>query len=228
MHRRFPSSQLPHGEVRGVASRLERCLGEYLSPITAQSVLVSVCRKLGVQSTALDTLQENVLITVLEQALTLYLTGPEKQKAIASVRGALKARSQAPEQAAAVVIGLGKEADVTLARATALRVALGAGLVKPDAVKVSTVVSELSRNILQYAGSGHMELKAVHAPRAGVEIVATDRGPGIANVQEILDGKYRSRTGMGVGLIGSRRLMDRFEVVSERGKGTTITAAKYV
>lgn len=216
------------GETRSLAPRIEKCLEQYLSPITATSVLVWVCSKLGLHAADLDTLQEGVLMAPLEQALSIYLTDPQKQQALADVRRVLVGRGQPAEAAASATIPLVNEADVTLARSTALRVALGAGMVKPDAVKVSTVVSELARNILQYAGSGYVDLRVVESPRRAVEIVASDRGPGIPNVREILEGRYRSRTGMGVGLLGSRRLVDEFEVASEPGKGTTVTAMKYV
>lgn len=126
-----------------------------------------------------------------------------------------------------MLIPVRTEADVTLARSEALRLALSIGFGKPDAVKVSTVVSELSRNIFQYAKTGMIQVKAVLEPRLGMEVFATDHGPGIHNLDLILQGKYRSQKGMGLGLIGSKRLMDKFEIQTTPGKGTSISAVKY-
>lgn len=103
-----------------------------------------------------------------------------------------------------------------------------AGFSIPDAVKIATVVSELARNIVVYAQKGRVEFEVFRTPRVGIEIVAFDDGPGIADVAHILSGKYRSRTGMGLGLLGSKRLVDEFTVDSAPGKGTRVVARKYV
>jgi serine/threonine-protein kinase RsbT len=103
-----------------------------------------------------------------------------------------------------------------------------AGFSIPDAVKIATVVSELAHNIVVYAQKGRIEFEVFRAPRVAIEIVATDDGPGIADVAHILSGKYRSRTGMGLGLLGSKRLVDEFSVDSAPGKGTRVVARKYV
>ena len=73
-------------------------------------------------------------------------------------------------------------------------------------------------------------MKVVPGPRgggAGIEIVAHDEGPGIGNLDEILAGRYRSRTGMGLGLVGAKRLMDELTIETGPGKGTTVTARRY-
>jgi serine/threonine-protein kinase RsbT len=209
-----------------LGTRVEECLARFLSPITARSTVIYACKRLGVQPSALDTLDEGAILGVFEQAVSLYLSGPDKQSAISAIRGALSSRSAPMEELGPVSIVLRNEGDVTLARATALRIASEV-LVKPDAVKVSTVTSELARNILQYAGTGKIEVRHVRRPRQGVEVVASDEGPGIANIEQILAGGYRSATGMGLGLVGSKRLMDHFAVVTVVSKGTIVTAAKY-
>ena len=89
--------------------------------------------------------------------------------------------------------------------------------------KVATVVSELARNIFMYATSGAIELVPGARPRPTLLIRATDEGPGIPHLEEVLSGRYRSRTGLGAGLVGTRRLVDRFEI--ETGPtGTRIEA----
>lgn len=114
------------------------------------------------------------------------------------------------------------------ARTDAKRLADSLGFAIPDAVKIATVVSELARNIVAYAGKGTITLEVVAEPRVGIRISARDDGPGIADVAHILSGKYKSRTGMGLGIVGSKRLVDRFEIDSGPGRGTTIVAVKFM
>jgi serine/threonine-protein kinase RsbT len=100
-------------------------------------------------------------------------------------------------------------------------VALGFSVV--GQTRVMTAVSELARNIVQYAGEGEIELSPTSQP-PGVEIVARDRGPGIPNLDRIMVGNYRSRLGMGLGLRGVKNLAERFDVRTEIGRGTLVSA----
>ena len=94
-----------------------------------------------------------------------------------------------------------------------------------DQTRIATAVSEIARNTFQYGGGG----KAEFALRAGqLVITVSDKGKGIANLNEILGGKYVSSTGMGVGLLGAKKLMDDFQIQSKVGGGTTVVMSKYV
>jgi serine/threonine-protein kinase RsbT len=86
-----------------------------------------------------------------------------------------------------------------------------------------TAVSELARNIVQYARSGQIVLSPRSSP-PGIEIVARDAGPGIADLDAIMDGRYRSKLGMGLGLRGVKKLAERFDVHTASGRGTTVSA----
>ena len=97
-----------------------------------------------------------------------------------------------------------------------------------DAVKVATVVSELARNICQYATEGTITLVPLERPRPGVRVVAADEGPGIPHLEDVVGGRWRSKTGMGLGLVGSRRLMSTFNIETALGQGTRITTEKYL
>jgi signal transduction histidine kinase/CheY-like chemotaxis protein len=118
------------------------------------------------------------------------------------------------------------EQDIVLARQRARQLAEMLGLDQQDQARVATAVSELARNAFQYAHGG----KATYAIASDQEpefvIEISDRGPGISSLDDVLDGRYQSRTGMGLGIVGARRLMDRFEIASEPGAGTTVTVAK--
>ena len=127
-----------------------------------------------------------------------------------------------------MTVEINEEYDIVTARNHAKTICDDLGFSASEQVKIATVVSELARNIHAYVGRGRIELEIVGSPRPGIEIRATDSGNGIPNIDEILAGKYRSRTGMGVGLLGTQRLMDEFSINSGPGRGTRLVVRKYV
>jgi serine/threonine-protein kinase RsbT len=120
------------------------------------------------------------------------------------------------------------EDDVVRARSRGREICRSLGFTELNQVKVATAISELARNIFQYAGSGVVILRTLDKPRRGIEIVAKDAGAGIPDLKLVLSGSYKSKSGMGMGMLGTRRLMDQFEVETGPGKGTTITVRKFV
>lgn len=134
---------------------------------------------------------------------------------------------QAPGRAESRVPIL-SDADVVVARQRGRELAAEAGLSGTDLTVVATAISELARNIVLYAGRGEMVLSVVQsAGRQGVEVVARDQGPGIADVDRALQDGYSTGNGLGLGLPGTRRLMDEFVIESALGKGTTIVVRKW-
>jgi signal transduction histidine kinase len=123
-------------------------------------------------------------------------------------------------------VAIDREQDIVVARQRARHIAALLGLDQQDQARVATAVSELARNAFQYARGGSVKysVDAGESPELVVEI--GDRGPGIERLYDVLDGRYQSKTGMGLGILGARRLMDRFEIASETGAGTTVTIAK--
>src|SRR5262245_38635176 len=123
------------------------------------------------------------------------------------------------------------EPDIVAARQMAREVAkrLGFGLV--DQSRIATAVSELTRNVVRYAtaGRGRVLIRELGAPTGGVgiEIVVADDGPGIADVAEAMRAGVTSGPGLGMGLPGTKRLMDEMDVDSALGKGTTVTIRKW-
>ena len=121
-----------------------------------------------------------------------------------------------------------KDADVVSARQLARDVATEAGFAATDATLVATAVSEIARNIVQFAKRGEIVISPVERAQGnGVTVVARDAGPGIADVERALRDGYSSYGGMGLGLPGCRRLMDEFEISSEVDKGTTLVMTKW-
>jgi serine/threonine-protein kinase RsbT len=93
---------------------------------------------------------------------------------------------------------------------------------------ITTAASELARNVLVHAGRGVATLEEVqNGTRIGIRLSFRDEGPGITDVQRVLAGGFSTARSMGLGLSGSRRLVDNFELSSEVGKGTTVTIVKW-
>jgi signal transduction histidine kinase/CheY-like chemotaxis protein len=118
------------------------------------------------------------------------------------------------------------EQDVVTARQRAGQIAALLGFDQSDQTRIATAVSEIVRNAFRYAGSGVVEyrVEGQTAPQL-FEIAVTDRGGGIPNLDAVLAGSYRSTTGMGVGLVGARRLMDFFHIES-KPTGTRVVLRK--
>jgi serine/threonine-protein kinase RsbT len=121
-------------------------------------------------------------------------------------------------------------ADVVAARQQARVLASRAGFSQSNLTIIATAVSEVVRNIVEYAKEGEVTITLINrgAFRKGVEIIAADQGPGIPDVSLVMRDGYSTRKGLGIGLPGARRLMDDFEIASEVGKGTTVRMTKWV
>ncbi len=122
-------------------------------------------------------------------------------------------------------IALRTERDVVHARQKAREVAAELKLDNQDQIRMATATSEMARNAFRYARAGKVSFAVNLVAPQRFEIVITDAGPGIPNLEEIFAGRYKSETGLGMGIIGTRRLMDEFEV-STSSAGTTVCMAK--
>jgi signal transduction histidine kinase/CheY-like chemotaxis protein len=120
------------------------------------------------------------------------------------------------------------EHDVVLARQRARAIAAALKFDVQDQTRIATAVSEVARNAFQYAAGGSVDFEIENGAEKMFVISVRDQGRGIPNLDEILSGKYVSKTGMGVGMIGARRLLDHFQVETGKGKGTVVTLGKIV
>jgi signal transduction histidine kinase/CheY-like chemotaxis protein len=118
------------------------------------------------------------------------------------------------------------EHDVVLARQRGRQIAGLLGFDAHDQTRIATAVSEIARNAFRYAQGGRVEFAVTDEKPPVFEIAVRDNGPGIKDLQTILDGRYRSTTGMGLGIIGVRRLMDNFTIVSNSHSGTSVVLGK--
>ena len=121
------------------------------------------------------------------------------------------------------------ETDIVTARQQGRALAAQLGFSSIDQTFVATAISEVARNIIVYATRGEIILTTIqeNGAKAGIVIVAHDEGPGIPDVERAMQNGYSTTNSLGVGLPGARRMMDEFEIVSEVGKGTTITMKKW-
>ena len=126
-----------------------------------------------------------------------------------------------------LTLAIASERDTVAARQRARQIARLLGFDPQDQTRISTAVSEIARNAFNYAGGGRVEysIEGRTSPQLFI-IQIRDSGPGVRDLDDILEGRYKSATGMGMGILGARRLMDQFQIESVPGKGTAIWLKK--
>ena len=120
------------------------------------------------------------------------------------------------------------EYDIVTARKAVRAASVSLGFGVTDVTRIVTAASELTRNIYQYAGSGAVTWSALNGSPAGLELVFSDEGPGMADVEQAMQPGFSTGRGMGMGLPGAKRLMDEMEVASAPGQGTRIVIRKWL
>jgi len=207
-------------------------LERYFSPPLAKTLLTVTRRREGLEQEANPQLPH--IVAALERALPGYLAdGGRRDACTRELRkliqgGAPTGNGHAsPGGGAQLTFEISSEQDLHRVTETVRSLSRDLGMSPLDQTKLTTAVSELTRNVLQYAGSGRVFITRLEG-RAGLEIVAEDRGPGIADVELVLSARYASRTGMGMGLKGTKRIVDEFQIDSAKGRGTRVLIRKYV
>ncbi len=126
-------------------------------------------------------------------------------------------------------ISISSAADIVNARQHGRAAATKLGFDGSDLTMIAAAISEVARNIVQYAGTGEIIFQpAQQGGKHGLRIVARDEGPGIADLVAAMQYGYSSGKGLGVGLPGAKWLVDEFEIDSKVGKGTTVTMIKWL
>lgn len=120
------------------------------------------------------------------------------------------------------------DTDIVAARQKGRMLAATLGFSSSELTLIATAISELARNIVQYAKQGEIILRLVErGGQRGIMVRAKDQGPGIPDIRRVLQGGFSTSRSLGLGLAGVRRLMDEFEIESRIGFGTTVTARKW-
>jgi serine/threonine-protein kinase RsbT len=124
---------------------------------------------------------------------------------------------------------IGSEHDILTARQRGREMAVEAGFSGTELTLVATAISEIARNIVEYAGRGEITFTLIRdGANRGILVVAKDDGPGIADMAQAMQDGFSTSRSLGLGLPGARRLMDEFELDSEAGRGTTVTMKKWM
>jgi serine/threonine-protein kinase RsbT len=127
-----------------------------------------------------------------------------------------------------IQVPINSDQDVVTARQKGRLLAAAVGFSSVDATLIATAISELARNIVTYAKSGEIRLSVLNgSARQGIRVVAQDQGPGISDIKQALRDGFSTSGSLGLGLPGVKRLVDEFEIVSEKNRGTTVTAQKW-
>ena len=128
-----------------------------------------------------------------------------------------------------VQVRIQNSADIVAARQQGRALASQAGFSHSNLTIIATAISEVARNIVEYAKEGQIVITLINdASKRGVEIIASDAGPGIPDVTTVMRDGFSTGKGLGIGLPGARRLMDEFVIASSVGNGTVVTMKKWV
>jgi serine/threonine-protein kinase RsbT len=129
---------------------------------------------------------------------------------------------------AEIRIPIETDADIVTARQEGRHLASQLDLTPSDLTVIASAISEVARNIVEYASRGEITIRLVEkGGRRGVMVIAQDVGPGIADTQMALQDGYSTSGSLGLGLPGAKRLMDDFDLQTEIGKGTRVTMRKW-
>jgi serine/threonine-protein kinase RsbT len=147
----------------------------------------------------------------------------------ARIKDELFQRREEPTSDDVERVPIARDADVVVARQRGRRLAARAGFAATDQTVIATAISEIARNIVKFADRGEVVISTVSQDgRRGLRVVVRDVGPGIDDPEEAMRDGYSTYHGLGLGLPGANRLMDRLRLESVRGEGTTVTMEKWL
>ncbi len=124
---------------------------------------------------------------------------------------------------------ISKNIDIITVRSAGRDLAKRIGFSSYDQTLITTAISEIARNILEYAKTGEIHIHKIQdGKKEGIKITAEDQGPGIMEVEKVMQEGYSTGNGMGLGLPGAKRIMDDFKILSKIGEGSTIIMKKWL
>ncbi|MCK6593366.1 MAG: ATP-binding protein [Polyangiaceae bacterium] len=204
--------------MSSIYNQLIAILTRYMSGVNAHGILGNAVRQALLNPDQLHPRDIEILIPRLDRGIRLFVE-VARQKQLWTEIEALSGRRETPSH----TVSIRSEQDISQARVLAKAMCENARAKSFVTQKVATVVSELARNIVSYTQGGSIELVMAEGSQARILVRATDTGPGIPNIDEVLSGRYRSATGLGKGLVGVKRLADRFNIRTSKN-GTQIEA----
>lgn len=211
--------------MRAILEAITPLMNDSLGVTAARSVFRTLPPSVHAEAGSLDVVEVRELLAHLETSGRLF-AAVGKPLPVRLLRDAITCSQPARHKEQRFTIA--SDGDVLIVQRATQALTKGFFSVT-DCVRLATAVSELARNIYMYAQAGTVMLKLIdEAAHWRFEVDAADQGPGIANLELILSGGYKSRTGLGRGLLGTRALLDEMRIDSAVGKGTRITGFRKV
>jgi serine/threonine-protein kinase RsbT len=195
-------------------------LVRHISPVNARQLLVRALKEVGVTPERAVRGDIARCHSALRRGIELFVDLSKRGQAFTQIDAYCGVNGAAPK---ACTMNIAVEQDIGRARSETRRICDAIGANPFSVQKVATIVSELARNMVLYASGGVVEILLVESEGRRIVVKATDYGAGIPNLDEIMSGRYKSRTGMGRGLLGTKRLSDRFSISSDH-TGTRVVA----
>lgn len=192
--------------------------------ILPKSIINNQIEKLFIDKEGLTFNILKQLLISLEEAAESFKSSAEIKSEFRNIYSMLKSQTPLQEE----LIQVESEYDIVAARNAGARMARDIGFGNTDAVKIATIISELARNIFLYSGSGKITITPITGLRKGLKVMACDEGPGIKDLDSVMNGTYNSERGMGMGLRGVKNLSDTFEIETKEEEGTTICIRKFL
>lgn len=203
-------------ELDDIRALLER----YLSPLIARPMLQKALRERNLTPERFRTSDAYKIAPALQRGMTLFVSEADRDRAVREL-SEFCGRNQTAAEPCQITIR--SENDISIVRNEARRICEEVGAGSYTVQKVTTIVSELARNIVSYAERGTLEIVPTNANGRRIILRAADSGPGIPNLEHVLSGRYKSKTGLGRGLLGTKRLADHFDVATG-ASGTLVVA----
>ena len=189
-----------------------------------KSILNNQKKRLDIDEKNLTLENLKKLLSSLEDAAVSFKSPDQIKKVFRSIHTIFETHTVLQKE----IIKITAEYDIVVARNLGAKMAKNMGFGNTDAVKIATIISELARNIVLYTGNGEITIMPIKELQKGLKIVATDQGPGIKDLESVMNGNYNSERGLGMGLRGVKNLADTFEIETQEGKGTVIHVKKFL
>src|SRR5262245_39587062 len=204
--------------------KIREILERYLSSAIVRSMMQRALRERHISPEHFKRGDTYKVYPLLRTGIERFVSERDRERAVQELTDLCDRTRPSP---APCEIRITSENDISIVRNEARRVCEQAGAESYTIQKVTTIVSELARNIVSYANEGKVEIVPVSNGRRRIIIRASDRGRGIANLDVVLSGHYQSRTGLGRGLVGTKRLADDFDIKTGP-TGTLVVAEIHV
>jgi serine/threonine-protein kinase RsbT len=197
-----------------------RVLERYVSPLNARGMVTKAMRERNLEPATFTAGDIRKLSGSLQRGIRLFLGAQDITEALREIDDLCRKTASKVSSCSIEIIS---ETDISTARVEARRLCEDFGAKSFTTQKVTTIVSELARNIVSYTAGGKVEIVPMNGHQRRIVVRATDSGPGIPHLNVVLSGHYQSKTGLGKGLWGTKRLADHFDVSTGPG-GTRIVA----